>query len=308
MDKGIDKSQIDQAISDLDSTDKNVIRKGLNFLLPRFGVEITEYQDLFRMGSKVVELASSSDVEIRRHIWNMCINIISNTNPEWALKLTILSETEDNALRNEIKSNWAIIGSNHPIKCLEIIQHWFRTKVLRIGVRLCGVLQDIAKGDANTVDDFLRSWIAEEKDYAILTFGLPDLLRDMFYHSDKRRLVDLLASTDLNDVRQLRVVCMTLNTVLCDLLNDPRQCKGDFIAEFIAKCSNFVSTLAASKGIDITKILESGERSEVIRILAILDSIEKSKRNVDFDTVNNNLNSFQHIKELFSKSPWLAVQ
>jgi hypothetical protein len=88
-----------------------------------------------------------------------CINIISNTNPEWALKLTILSETEYNALRNQIKSNWAIIGSNHPIKCLEIIQCWFRTKVLQVGVRLCEILQDIAEVDANTGDEFLRSWL-----------------------------------------------------------------------------------------------------------------------------------------------------
>jgi hypothetical protein len=294
----IDKSQIEQAMSQLDSSDKNVSRNALDFLL---GAEINDFQLIMRVTSKLVELASSSNMEIRQHIGSRC-NIICNTNPGLALTLTILSESKDVAFLNNIKSNLGSIESNYPIKCLEIIQRWFRTNVLRSGVRICGILQQIAKGDVDKINDFLRLWIAEEKNNVILMFRLPTLLRDMFYWSDKKRLVDLLASTDLDDERQLRVVCRTLNMVLCDLENDPRQRKEDFVG----KCFNFVSTLAASKDIDITKIVEPGEQDEVIRILAIVDSIEKSKRNVDFNTVNNNLNCFQHIKELFSQSPWLG--
>lgn len=83
----MDKSQIDHAISDLDSTDKNVRRKAFNFLLPRVGIEITDSQDQDRTRNKLKELASLSDVEIRRHTDNMCNTIICNTKPELALTL-----------------------------------------------------------------------------------------------------------------------------------------------------------------------------------------------------------------------------
>jgi hypothetical protein len=299
LDEGINKSKIDQDISDLDSTDKKVSSKAFNFLLSRVGIEITDYQDQVRIENKLVELASSTDMEVRRHVGNMCNTIICNTNPELALTLAILSETEDNALRNEIKSNRAFIGSNHPIRCLEIIQRWWRTNMLPIEARLCGILQDIAEGDANEVHGFLRSWIAEENEYAILTFGLPDLLRDMFYHTHKTLLLDLLVSTDLNDERQLKVVCRTLNTVLTDLGNFPQRPDQDFVANSL----NFVSTLAKSKDINIAKI-EPGAKNMLIKILAIIDSIEKPKRNVDFVAVNNNLYCFPHIKYLLNQRKW----
>ena len=136
MDKGIDKSQVDQAISELDSSDKELRCKAFNFLLANIGVEITDYQDHVRITNKLVELASSSDVEIRQRIGNMCNAKIYNTNPELALPLAILAETEDNALRNEIKFNLNSIGSNYPIKCVEIIQRWLKNNMLQIGDRL----------------------------------------------------------------------------------------------------------------------------------------------------------------------------
>jgi hypothetical protein len=295
LDNGIDKSQIDQAISDLDSSDKNVIRNGLNLLLPRLGVEIIDYQDLVRIGNKAVELASLSDVEIRRYIWNMCNNAICNTNPGLALMLTILSETEDNALRNEIKSNLAFMGSKHPIRCLKIIQRWLRTNVIEIGARLCGILQDIAEGDANIVDGFLRSWIAEEEDDAILMFRLPDLLQDMFYHKDKKRLVDLLQSTNLDDERQLMVVCKTLKQLLCDQINIPSK----YAPDFIEKSFDFISKIAKSKGINIGK-KEPGE-TQLNRTLAIVDSIENLRRKIDFVTVQQNLKYCPTIKDLLGQ-------
>lgn len=310
MDEGINKSQIDQAISNLGSTDKNVSRRAFNFLLSRVGTGIIDYQDQDRIRNKFVELASSSDVEVRRHTGNMCNDKICNTNPELALALATLSETEDNSLRSEMKSNFGSIGSNHPIECLEIIQRWLRTNVLEIGTRLPGILQEIAEGDANIVDDFLRSWIAEEKEYTILTYGIPNLLQDMFYQSHKKRLLDLLESTNLNDERQLMVVCKTLKQVLCDQINikqisrDQPKIPRQFDQDFIDKSFEFVSKLAKSKGIPIAKI-EPGE-TQLNRILAIVDSIEKSKRNVDFVSVKENLNGFPHIKDFHSKSPWLG--
>jgi hypothetical protein len=135
LDKGIDKSQIDQAIRDLDSSDKDVRCKAFNFLLARVKAEIA-WHDLTHITNKLVELASSPDVEIRQRIGSMCNDKICNTNPELALTLAILSETEDKALRNEIKSDFRFIGSKYPIKCLEIIQRWLRTNVVQIGDRL----------------------------------------------------------------------------------------------------------------------------------------------------------------------------
>ncbi len=110
--------------------------------------------------------------------------IIYNTNPELALPLAILTETEDNALRNEIKFNLNSIGSNYPIKCVEIIQRWLKNTCFKSGTDFEGFCNN-TKGDAKIVDGFLRSWIAEEKNYKILMFGLPDLLQKMFYWSDR---------------------------------------------------------------------------------------------------------------------------
>jgi hypothetical protein len=233
----IDKSQIEQAMSQLDSSDKNVSLKALDFLL---GAEIIHFQLLMRVNSKLIELASSSNMEIRQHIGSSCNNIICNTNPGLALILTILSESKDDAFLNNIKSNSGAITSNYPIKCLEKIQRWLRTKVLRSEVRLCGILQEIAKGDAKEVKAFLCSWIAQEKDNAILMYKLPTLLRDMFYWEDKKRLVDILESTDLDDERQLMVICKTLKLELCDQINDRPQ----FAQDFIDKAFEFVSKIS----------------------------------------------------------------
>jgi hypothetical protein len=114
-------------------------------------------------------------------------------------------------------------------------------------------------------------------------FELPTLLCDMFMWNDKKRLVDLLKSTDLNDEKQLMVVCTTLKMVLCDQVNDRRQRNEDFIE----KCFIFVSKLAESKGIDHAKI-EPGD-IKLNRTLAIVDSIENLRRKVDFVTVRQNL-------------------
>lgn len=302
MDHEIGKSQIEQAISDLDSSDKNVSRKALDFLL---GAEITDYQDLIRVPNKLIELASSSDMEVRRHIANRCNNIICNTKPALAVILTILSESEDDAFLNSIKSRSRPFASNYPIKCLEIIQRWLRKNVLQIGARLCGILQEIAEGDANKVDGFLRSWIAEEENDKILTFGLPDLIQDMFYLSDKKRLVDLLESTNLNDERQLMVVCKTLKQVLCDQINikqisrDQTKIPSQFDQDFIDKSFEFVSKLATSKDINIAKI-EPGE-TQINRTLAIVDSIENLRRKVDFVTVQQNMKYCPTIKDLLGQ-------
>jgi hypothetical protein len=304
LDKGIDKSQIDQAISDLDSSDKEVRCNAFNSLLARVRAKIT-WHDLTRISNKLVELASSSDVEIRQRIGSMCNDKICNTNPELALTLAMLSEAEGNTLRSEIKSNLDSIGSNYPIKCLEIIQRWLRTNVLQIGSRLPGILHDIPDGDARIVDRFLRSWIEEEEDDKILMFGLPDLLQEMFYHSDKKRLVDLLDSTNLNDERQLMVVCRTLKQVLGDQINikqmspDQKKNPSPYAPDFIHRCFEFVSKLAKSKDIDIAKI-EPGE-TQLNRTLAIVDSIENLRRKVDSVTVQQNLKYCPTIKDLLGQ-------
>jgi hypothetical protein len=273
------KSNIEQVMRQLESPDKNVSRKALDSLLR---ADIHDFQLLTRVNSKLIELAFSPDMETRQYIGSSC-NMIRNTKPELALILAILSESEDPALLNNITSNRGSIESNYPVKCLEIIQCWLRTNVLRIEARLCGILQKIAKGDAKEVKAFLCSWIAQEKDNAILMYRLPTLLRDMFYWEDKKRIVDILESTDLDDERQLMVICKTLKLVLSDQINDRRQ----FAEDFIDKSFEFVSKLAKSKGIDIAKI-EPGE-TKLNRTLAIVDSIESLGRKVDFVTVRQNL-------------------
>ena len=155
------------------------------------------------------------------------------------------------------------------------------------------------------MDGFLRSWIAEEKNYKILMFGLPDLLQKMFYWSDKKRLVDLLESTSLNDERQLMVVCKTLKQVLCDQINikqmayDQKNIPPPYAPDFIDKCFDFVSRLAKSKGIDIAK-KEAGE-TQLNRTIAIVDSIENLRRKVDFVTVQQNLKYCPIVKDLLGQ-------
>jgi hypothetical protein len=151
----------------------------------------------------------------------------------------------------------------------------------------------------------LRSWIEVEEDDKILMFGLPDLLQEMFYHSDKKRLVDLLDSTNLNDGRRLMVVCRTLKQVLGDQINikqmspDQKKIPSPYALDFIHRCFEFVSKLAKSKDIDIAKI-EPGE-TQLNRTLAIVDSIENLRRKVDSVIVQQNLKYCPTIKDLLGQ-------
>ena len=106
----------------------------------------------------------------------------------------------------------------------------------------------------------------------------------MFYWEDKKRLVDILESTDLDDERQLMVICKTLKLELCDQINDRRQ----FAQGFIDKAFEFVSKLAKSKDINVAKI-EASEENKIDATLAIVDSIEYLRRKVDFVAVRQNL-------------------
>jgi hypothetical protein len=293
----IDKSKIQQIMRQIESPDMNVRFGALNFLLT---AQIRDTQIDMQISNKLVELASSTDIRIQSYIGRECFKM-SHRKPEVVFKIVnILATSEDPEFLDDMTMSLASVAPRFPTECLEIVQRWWKTDAIRNNVRLCDVLQAIAKGDANKVNGFLCSWIAKENN-AILRLEFATLLRDMFYGTHKTLLLDLLVSTDLNDERQLKVVCRTVNEVLTDLGNFPQRPDEDFVAN----CFNFVSALAKSKGINVAKI-EPGAKNTLIKILAIVDSIQKPKRNVDFLAVNNNLERFPYIKYLLNQRKWFG--
>lgn len=272
----IPKLHIDKMISETDNSNDTIRFAALHFLL-------TANIDDKDASMKLVDLAKSASQDVKRYVARNSY-ILCKNKPDLALDLlSILSESDDPALLNEITQSLGSIAHKYPIECLRIVRRWSSKDELRNKIGLSWVPEQIGKGDAQSVESFLLEWVDEEENVLVIMFDLPTLLRDIYSKNDKKRLIDLLAKIQLKDDKRLAVLTKALEMILSEEYNKhPRN------QEFVDKSYDFVCAVAQSRGIPHS-LIEPRLNDKLMRTLAIVDSLDKPQRKVDFNVVKSNL-------------------
>jgi len=265
-------------ISYANSKNKNLKNVAIRTLVYRFS-------NIKKVEKRLLQLAKNDDNAIT--IANS-VRYISQSDNQIVIKLlTKCAKTNNPQVAGTIAFTLGTFSAKHPLEILSILRKWVNNPKLKNLAYNAWFIQQVGKGNLNSIKNFLINWIHNEKNLITLMFHLPIILEQIYQGKD-RELINLLKRIDYGSKKNQILILKTLQSVLS--LGFKKGQKNDAI---IKQYTLLLQRIASHRRLKVKS--DFRVKDPELQLLSIIDAIERGETELTTSDVKKNLQQFPNL-------------
>ena len=288
----IPKKNILEILDYTKSKDDEIKNHAISILMDRFNKNSL-------IQKKILQFAKSND-KMKQFI-SQRTTFMHRDNKKLSIK--ILQEcikTKDEKIKKDIISNLSLISEEYPIECLKMMKESIKKSNSPILGQMTGhAMEQIGKSEeTRKIAKFLIDWIKVEKSRTILQHTLPTILLEI-YNDKSEGLLKILKKLNYKEKNESHLIAKTFETFLSQAGPQSK------IPSFLSESKKILLKIAKHQNIDTS--IDDRLNDPHMKVLALVENINRNKKKKDLSIVKQNLEEFPGIISFFGKPKILSL-